>query len=97
MVGFCLDTCHAHAGGNDLSTVVEDVVKITGTIDLVHCNDSRDTFDSGADRHANLGQGQIAPEDLAAIVRDAGAPVVLETPGGPAEHRLEIELLRELV
>src|SRR3954453_12546619 len=26
MVGFCLDTCHAHAGGNDLSTVVEDVV-----------------------------------------------------------------------
>src|SRR4051794_37258110 len=32
MVGFCLDTCHAHAGGNDLSTVVDDVVKITGTI-----------------------------------------------------------------
>src|SRR3954452_17141551 len=29
MVGFCLDTCHAHAGGNDLATVVEDVVKIT--------------------------------------------------------------------
>ena len=24
-VGFCLDTCHAHAGGNDLATVVEDV------------------------------------------------------------------------
>ena len=61
MVGFCLDTCHAHAGGNDLSTVVEDVVKITGTIDLVHCNDSRDDFDSGADRHANFGNGRIAP------------------------------------
>ena len=27
MVGFCLDTCHAHAGGNDLDTVVEDVVE----------------------------------------------------------------------
>src|SRR3954469_15585764 len=25
LVGFCLDTCHAHAGGNALETVVEDV------------------------------------------------------------------------
>jgi deoxyribonuclease-4 len=95
MVGFCLDTCHAHAGGNDLSTVVEDVVKITGRIDLVHCNDSRDEFDSGADRHANFGRGRIAPEDLAAIVREAGAPVVCETPGGAAEHRADFAFLRE--
>jgi len=93
-VGFCLDTCHAHAGGNDLSTVVEDVVKITGRIDLVHCNDSRDDFDSGADRHAALGQGRIAPDDLAAIVREAGAPVVCETPGGAEEHRADFEFLR---
>ena len=97
MVGFCLDTCHAHAGGNDLSTVVEDVLKITGRIDLVHCNDSRDEFDSGADRHANFGQGRIAAEDLASIVRDAGAPVVCETPGGPAEHRADFAFLRERV
>ena len=41
-VGFCLDTCHAHAGGNPLETVVDDVRAITGRIDLVHCNDSRD-------------------------------------------------------
>ena len=47
MVGFCLDTCHAHAGGNDLA-VVERVRAITGRIDLVHANDSRDAFDSGA-------------------------------------------------
>ncbi len=65
-VGFCLDTCHAHAGGNSLETVVDDVRKITGRIDLVHCNDSRDDFDSGADRHANLGNGQIDPDLLAA-------------------------------
>jgi deoxyribonuclease-4 len=94
-VGFCLDTCHAHAGGNDLGTVVEDVVKITGRIDLVHCNDSRDDFDSGADRHANFGRGRIDPADLASIVRDAGAPVVCETPGGPAEHRADFAFLRE--
>jgi deoxyribonuclease-4 len=97
MVGFCLDTCHAHAGGNDLSTVVEDVVKITGRIDLVHCNDSRDDFDSGADRHANFGTGRIAPDDLAAIVREAGAPVVCETPGGADEHKADFAFLRERV
>jgi deoxyribonuclease-4 len=97
MVGFCLDTCHAHAGGNALETVVEDVRKITGRIDLVHCNDSRDAFDSGADRHASLGAGKIDPDLLAAIVRDAGAPVVCETPGGAREHSADFDWLRERV
>lgn len=94
-VGFCLDTCHAHAGGNPLETVVADVLAITGRIDLVHCNDSRDAFDSGADRHANFGAGRIDPDLLAAVVRDAGAPVVCETPGGAPEHTADFAWLRE--
>src|SRR3954465_3356301 len=94
-VGFCLDTCHAHAGGNPLETVVEDVLKITGRIDLVHCNDSRDEFDSSADRHASPGRGHIAPDLLVAVVRDAGAPVVCETPGGAEEHLADFAWLRE--
>lgn len=94
LVGFCLDTCHAHAGGNPLETVVEDVLAITGRIDLVHCNDSRDEFDSGADRHASLGAGRIDPDLLAAVIRDAGAPVVCETPGGAAEHAADFDWLR---
>src|SRR5690606_1769480 len=93
-VGFCLDTCHAHAGGNDLATIVEEVRRITGRIDLVHCNDSRDDFDTGADRHANLGAGRIDPDLLAAVVREAGAPVVVETPGGAAEHTADFDWLR---
>jgi deoxyribonuclease-4 len=96
-VGFCLDTCHAHAGGNALETVVEDVRRITGRVDLVHCNDSRDEFDSGADRHTGLGHGKVDPDLLAAVVRDAGAPVVLETPGGADEHRADVAWLRERV
>jgi deoxyribonuclease-4 len=80
-VGFCLDTCHAHAGGEALVDVVERVKAITGRIDLVHCNDSRDGFDSGADRHANLGDGQIEIDLLVAVVQAAGCPVVVETPG----------------
>jgi deoxyribonuclease-4 len=94
-VGFCLDTCHAHAGGNDLETIVDDVRKITGRIDLVHCNDSRDEFDSGADRHATLGDGRIDPDLLAGVVRAAGAPVVVETPGGATEHSADFDWLRE--
>ncbi|GAA5048618.1 deoxyribonuclease-4 [Thermocatellispora tengchongensis] len=80
-VGFCLDTCHAHAGGEDLVDLVDRVKAITGRIDLVHCNDSRDAFDSGADRHTNLGAGQIDPELILAVCRAAGAPIVVETPG----------------
>ncbi len=95
LVGFCLDTCHAHAGGNPLETVVEDVRAITGRIDLVHCNDSRDDFDSGADRHASLGAGRIDADLLAAVIRDAGAPVVCETPGGADEHVADFGWLRD--
>ncbi|MEO5851246.1 MAG: deoxyribonuclease IV [Nocardioides sp.] len=93
-VGFCLDTCHAHAAGNPLDTVVADVLAITGRIDLVHGNDSRDDFGSGADRHASFGAGRIDPDLLAAVVRDAGAPVVCETPGGAAEHAADFAWLR---
>jgi deoxyribonuclease IV len=94
MVGFCLDTCHAHAGGNDLSTVVDDVRAITGRIDLVHCNDSRDEFGSGADRHTNIGAGLIDPEQVAAVVRAAGAPVIVETPGGCEGQSADLDWLR---
>jgi deoxyribonuclease-4 len=81
-VGFCLDTCHAHAGGEELLGLVERLRAITGRIDLVHANDSRDAFDSGADRHANFGSGNCDPAGVAEVVRLAGAPVVVETPGG---------------
>ncbi|MFN8150428.1 MAG: TIM barrel protein [Solirubrobacterales bacterium] len=41
-LGFCFDTCHAHAAGEDLSDAVERARAITGGIDLMHVNDSRD-------------------------------------------------------
>ncbi len=79
-LGFCLDTCHAHAAGEDLAGAVERVLSITGRIDLVHCNDSKDPSGSGRDRHENLGTGRIGSEALVEVVRRAGAPVVCETP-----------------
>jgi deoxyribonuclease-4 len=78
-IGFCLDTCHAWAAGEKLIDAVERIMSITGRIDLVHCNDSRDAAGSGADRHANFGTGQIDPELLVAVVKAADAPVVCET------------------
>jgi len=44
--GFVLDTCHAWAGGEPGDELVGRVLAATGRIDLVHCNDSRDPFDS---------------------------------------------------
>jgi deoxyribonuclease IV len=79
-VGFCLDTCHANSAGIELADVVDRVKAITGRIDLVHCNNSRDEFGSGADRHANFDSGTIDPQALLDVVRAAGAAVVCETP-----------------
>jgi deoxyribonuclease-4 len=94
-VGFCLDTCHAHAGGEDLVDVVDRARAITGRIDLVHANGSKDGFDSGRDRHDNLTAGEIDPKLIMAVVRAAGAPVVVETPGGAEGQRADIAYLRE--
>jgi deoxyribonuclease-4 len=92
-IGFCLDTCHAHAAGEDVITSAEKILGITGRIDLVHCNDAKDPHGSGRDRHENLGKGTIAADVLAEVVRVAGAPAVVETPGdGQAD---DIAFLRD--
>ena len=78
-LGFCLDTCHAHAAGEELISAAERILAITGRIDLVHCNDSKDEVGSGRDRHEHLGQGRADPEALVETVRVADAPVICET------------------
>jgi deoxyribonuclease-4 len=93
--GFCLDTCHAFAGGEDLVGIVDRVKAITGRIDLIHANDSKGGFDSGQDKHDNLGSGKIDPELVVAAIRAAGAPAVVETPGGTEGQTADIALLRK--
>jgi len=93
-VGFCLDTCHAHAGGEDLTDIVDRVMAITGRIDLIHANGSRDGFDSGRDRHDNLQSGMIDPKLVVAAIRASGAPAVVETPGGADGQSADIAYLR---
>jgi deoxyribonuclease IV len=93
-LGFCFDTCHAHAAGEELAGAVERVLAIVGRIDLLHANDSRDPSGTGADRHANLGQGQIDADALRAMIRAAGPPVIVETPGSLDDMRADIEFVR---
>ena len=94
-IGFCFDTCHAHAAGEDLSGAVERVLAIVGRIDLLHANDSRDPPGTGADRHANLGKGEIGVDALGAMISAAGPPALVETPGGAKEMRADIEFVRK--
>jgi deoxyribonuclease IV len=93
-LGFCFDTCHAHAAGEDLADAVARVLSIVGRIDLLHANDSRDPPGTGADRHANLGAGTIGADALRAMIAAAGPPVVVETPGDDAALRADMEFVR---
>jgi deoxyribonuclease-4 len=94
-LGFCFDTCHAHAAGEQLSDAVERACAITGAIDLLHVNDSRDAAGSGADRHTTLGAGQIDPDALRTMIAAAGGPAICETPtAGMAE---DLAYVREVL
>ena len=99
-VGFCFDTCHAHAAGEELSDAVERAIAITGRLDLLHANDSRDPPGTGADRHARLGGGEIDPDALRAMIRAgaaAGAPVLVETPGPREGIRQDLAYVRDAI
>jgi deoxyribonuclease-4 len=90
-IGFCLDTCHAYSSGEELTGIVDRIKAITGRIDLVHCNNSRDEFGSGRDRHAPLESGQIEPTVLLEVVRAAGATIICETP----DPAVDVKWLRQ--
>jgi deoxyribonuclease IV len=93
-IGFCLDTCHLHAAGEELLAGTEHLLRALGRIDLVHVNDSKDAAGSGRDRHENLGAGQLDPDALVAALRLAAAPAVVETPGGASQQAADLDWLR---
>jgi len=93
-IGFCFDTCHAHAAGENLDDAVERARAITGGIDLLHVNDSRDPPGTGADRHANIGAGTMDLDVLRHMIRTADAPAVVETPRDPDALRADVEFVR---
>jgi deoxyribonuclease IV len=97
-VGFCFDTCHAHAAGYDLSTCEGAERALAGWdglcglahIRVVHVNDSKGGAGSHLDRHEHIGEGTIGVKGLSrsgfvAVVRCPDlreVPKILETPKG---------------
>ena len=100
----CIDTCHAHAAGIDLTTT-EGYEAFWNEFDArigfprlrgMHLNDTKSALGSHLDRHAPLGEGNLGWtlfERLAADPRLDGFPMVVETPE-PEKWSAEIARLR---
>ena len=89
-VGFCLDTCHAHAGGYDMSSrssaqaALDEFDRLCGLTNLrcLHLNDSLKELGSRRDRHAHIGAGTISkpPERKSQALKDSGFAAVVNRP-----------------
>jgi deoxyribonuclease IV len=108
-LGVCLDSCHLLASGYDirtaeaLSDVLDEFDRVVGLKRLgsLHVNDSVTPLGSNRDRHANLGDGEIGREGIAAFLsepRFEGMACVLEGPGhaGKAVDGQDIEWAMKL-
>lgn len=100
----CLDTCHLHAAGIDLSTeksfdeffaMFDDAIGLE-RLGVIHVNDSKDEFGSLRDRHENIGEGEIPQSVFTNITTKKptkNLPLIIETPGfgdsGPDEENIE--------
>ncbi len=105
-IGVCLDTCHLHDAGYDLTNfddVLDSFDKLIGIdkIKCIHINDSKNLISSHKDRHENIGKGTIGIDTLMKVVDSPklkDVPKILETPyiDGIAPYKEEIELIRSL-
>lgn len=106
--GVCLDTCHAHAAGWDLSSpgawsrvraAFETACR--ARIDAVHANDSAFPAGSHRDRHAWIGDGTIGyqgfEEIVGACAHEERTCLLTEMPGEKPEKDVEnLKRLRRL-
>ena len=101
----CIDTCHLSSAGYDLSNPGKidqfletfDVMIGLERLEVIHINDSRDPFNSGRDRHENIGVGTIGIQTFRLILNHPKLkhlPFIIETPGfdknGPDKKNLDI-------
>jgi deoxyribonuclease-4 len=104
-IGVCLDTCHMHAAGHDLSTQRSFEAALRayaraagrGRIELLHVNDSRDPVGSKRDRHEAVGRGTIGRDAFAALFASPATrrvPMVVET--NPPHHEADLATLKNL-
>ena len=105
----CLDTCHVHAAGYDLSSpegYAETLAAFEKSVGLrrlaaIHVNDSKNERGARVDRHEHIGRGRIGREGFRNLMTDprlARIPKFLETPKDdtPALDRRNLATLRRL-
>lgn len=100
----CLDTCHMHDAGYDVSqfdSLLEEFDRIIGLSRLacLHINDSKNERGAKKDRHANIGMGAIGFSALHTIVHHPqleNVVKILETPyvEDHPPYRYEIAMLK---
>jgi len=106
----CLDTCHMHAAGYNISTekslnsFLDDFDEQIGldNLELWHLNDSKDNFGSLRDRHENIGEGEIGKQTFELLLnnpRTKNMPFIIETPGfdGKGPDKKNIDTLKSLI
>jgi deoxyribonuclease-4 len=101
----CLDTCHLHASGYDLSSEKDFNIFLNHfdkkiglhKLEVIHLNDSRDDFGSLRDRHENIGYGKVGLKVFSNFLNDErtkNLPFILEVPGinnkGPDKENIDI-------
>ena len=109
-VRICFDTCHLFSNGYKFDSNKEldaflDKLKKLGLLRLIevwHLNDSRDEFDSGHDRHDNVGEGKIGIEEFKTLIKHSKTksyPFIIETPGfdGNGPDKKNLDILKSLV
>ena len=105
-VGVCLDTCHVHDGGynisNDVYGVLEEFDKIIGynRLRAIHLNDSKNVLGAHKDRHEKIGDGNLTLDGIIKIITHPvvkNLPICLETPNDIDGYAKEIALLSEAV
>jgi len=104
-IAACFDTCHAFAGGYDISNkqgfekTFEEWDNLIGTDKLkaIHLNDSKTQVGSRVDRHDHIGQGNIGKEAFKLILNTfPHIPKVLETPKDGNMDEENLKVLRSL-
>lgn len=107
-ISVCLDTCHIHDAGYDLTdfdAVLDEFDRIIGLkyLSVIHVNDSKNIRGASKDRHENIGYGEIGFDILHGVItnpRLEHLPKILETPYIKAEpsyapYKYEIEMIKK--
>ncbi len=92
-LGICIDSCHSHAAGYDLTCesgldrLIDElsVDSLLGRVVAIHLNDSKKPAGSRVDRHEHLGLGHLTLDGIARFINHPAfrsLPMILETEKG---------------